>query len=46
LSRGLQIVPGVALPIGIDPCAAEKGVIFDLYLSFEPPLGLAHSQVR
>jgi hypothetical protein len=44
LSRGLQIVPGVAAPIGIGPCAGEKGVIF--YLSFEHPFGLAHSQAR
>jgi len=44
LSRGLQIVPGVAAPIGIGPCAGEKGVIF--YLSFEHPFGLAHSQPR
>jgi hypothetical protein len=44
LSRGLQIVPGVAMPIGIGPCAGEKGVIF--YLSFEHPFGLAHSRVR
>ena len=44
LSRGLQIVPGIAAPIGIGPCAGEKGVIF--YLSFEHPFGLAHSQPR
>jgi hypothetical protein len=44
LSRGLQIVPGVAAPIGIGPCAGEKGVIF--YLSLEHPFGLAHSQAR
>jgi len=44
LGRGLQIVPGVAAPIGIGPCAGEKGVIF--YLSFEHPFGPAHSQAR
>jgi hypothetical protein len=30
---GLQIVPGVALPIGIGGSAGEKGIL--LYLSFE-----------
>jgi len=44
MSRGLQIVPGVATPIGIGPCAGEKGVIF--YLSFEHPFAWAHSQMR
>jgi len=44
LSRGLQIVPGVAVPLGVGPCAGEKGVIF--YLSFEHPFGLAHSRVQ
>jgi hypothetical protein len=33
---GLQIVPGVALPIGFGPSAGERGVF--LYLSFEHPL--------
>ncbi len=33
--NGLQIVPGVAFPIGAGPTAGEKGVI--LYLSFEHP---------
>jgi hypothetical protein len=32
---GLQIVPGVAMPIGIGPSAGERGVF--LYLSFEHP---------
>src|SRR5438270_13736536 len=41
-SSGLQIVPGIGIPIGIGPSAGEKGVIF--YLSFEPPWGLAHSR--
>ena len=33
--NGLQIVPGVAVPIGVGPSAGEKGVF--LYLSFEHP---------
>jgi hypothetical protein len=33
---GLQIVPGIALPIGIGPSAGELGIF--LYLSFEHPL--------
>ena len=44
LSHGLQIVPGVAAPLGVGPCAGEKGVIF--YLSFEHPFGFAHSRAR
>jgi len=44
LRGGLQIVPGVAAPIGVGPCAGEKGVIF--YLSFEHPFGFAHSRMR
>jgi len=32
---GLQIVPGVAVPIGVGPSAGEKGLL--LYLSFEHP---------
>jgi len=45
-TNGLQIVPGVAMPIGIGPGAGEKGVF--VYLSFEHPFGgLAHhSQPR
>jgi len=42
LKSGLQIVPGVAMPIGIGPSAGEKGVLF--YLSFEHPFALAHSR--
>ena len=42
LHSGLQIVPSVAMPIGIGPCAREKGLI--LYLSFEHPFALAHSR--
>ena len=33
--NGLQIVPGIAMPIGIGPSYGEKGVF--LYLSFEHP---------
>jgi hypothetical protein len=33
--RGLQIVPGIGMPIGVGPSAGEKGVF--LYLSFEHP---------
>lgn len=33
--NGLQIVPGIAVPIGIGPSAGEKGLF--LYLSFEHP---------
>lgn len=34
-ASGLQIVPGVALPLGIGPTAGERGLF--LYLSFEHP---------
>jgi hypothetical protein len=37
LSHGLQVVPGVAVPLGVGPSAGEKGLI--LYLSFEHPIG-------
>jgi hypothetical protein len=40
--NGLQIVPGIAVPIGIGPSAGEKGIIF--YLSFEHPFGPARSR--
>ena len=33
--NGLQIVPGIGVPIGIGPSLGEKGVFF--YLSFEHP---------
>jgi hypothetical protein len=33
--NGLQIVPGIAVPVGLGPRAGEKGVF--LYLSFEHP---------
>ncbi len=41
---GLQIVPGVAVPIGIGSCAGEKGLI--VYLSFEHPFAFAHSMQK
>jgi len=34
-SNGLQIVPGLAVPIGVGPSAGERGVF--VYLSFEHP---------
>lgn len=39
---GLQIVPGVGLPIGFQSTAGQHGAIF--YLSFEHPFALAHSR--
>ncbi|MGD0014115.1 MAG: transporter [Bryobacteraceae bacterium] len=33
----LQIVPGVAVPLGVGPSAGERGLFF--YLSFEHPFG-------
>jgi hypothetical protein len=33
--NGLQIVPGIAVPIGLGPSAGEKAIL--LYLSFEHP---------
>lgn len=33
--NGLQIVPGVAVPLGVGPSSGEKGVF--IYLSFEHP---------
>jgi hypothetical protein len=41
---GLQIVPGIAMPIGAGPSAGEKGVI--LYLSFEHPFSFTHSKAK
>jgi hypothetical protein len=32
---GLQIVPGIAVPMGVGPSSGERGLI--LYLSFEHP---------
>lgn len=37
LPSGLQIVPGIAFPIGVGPSDGEKAVF--LYLSFEHPFG-------
>jgi hypothetical protein len=34
-SSGLQIVPGISMPIGVGPSSGERGVFF--YLSFEHP---------
>ena len=34
-SSGLQIVPGVAVPIGVGPSSGDRGMFF--YLSFEHP---------
>ena len=42
--NGLQIVPGLAVPIGVGPCAGEKGVI--MYLSFEHPFSFARSRIK
>jgi len=39
---GLQIVPGIGVPLGLGPCAGEKGIF--LYLSFEHPFALSHSR--
>src|SRR6202022_3404306 len=33
--NGLQIVPGIGVPLGVGPSAGEKAVL--LYLSFEHP---------
>jgi hypothetical protein len=35
LPRGLQIVPGISVPIGVGPSSGERAVFF--YLSFEYP---------
>ena len=37
LSNGLQIVPGIGMPIGVGPSRGEKGIF--LYLSFEHRFG-------
>ena len=39
LKSGMQIVPGIGVPIGAGPSAGERGVF--LYLSFEHPFGAA-----
>jgi hypothetical protein len=35
--NGLQIVPGVSVPLGVGPSAGQRGLT--LYLSFEHPIG-------
>ena len=40
--NGLQIVPGIGLPVGVGPSTGQTGAIF--YLSFEHGLNLAHSR--
>ncbi len=40
--NGLQIVPGVGLPVGVGPSHGQVGAIF--YLSFEHALRIAHSK--
>jgi outer membrane putative beta-barrel porin/alpha-amylase len=40
-ASGLQIVPGVSVPIGLGPSRGERGILF--YLSFEHPFGPAGS---
>jgi hypothetical protein len=44
LKGDLQIVPGIAAPVGIGSSAGDKGIMF--YLSFEHPFALAHSRPR
>lgn len=39
---GLQIVPGVGIPVGLMGASGQRGAIF--YLSFEHPFALAHSR--
>ncbi len=41
---GLQIVPGIAAPIGVGPSSGDKGII--LYLSFEQPLKILKWQKK
>jgi hypothetical protein len=38
--NGLQIVPGIAMPIGVGGSTGERGIF--LYLSFEHPFGKLH----
>jgi hypothetical protein len=40
--NGLQVVPGVGLPMGVGPSARQVGTIF--YLSFEHGLAIVHSR--
>lgn len=39
---GLQIVPGVGVPVGVGPSSGDNGII--LYLSFEHPFAWSHSR--
>jgi len=39
---GLQVVPGLAVPVGVGPSSGENGIIF--YLSFEHPFAWSHSR--
>jgi hypothetical protein len=41
---GLQVVPGIAVPLGIGPSPGDKGVI--VYLSFEQPLKILKWQKK
>ena len=41
-SSRLQVVPGIAFPIGVGPSRGERGIF--LYLSFEHPMWNASSQ--
>ena len=40
--NGLQIVPGLAVPVGVGPSAGERGLI--IYVSFEHPLWRPHTR--
>jgi len=42
--HGLQIVPGIAAPVGVGPSSGEKGVF--LYLSFEHPYRKAAKRIK
>jgi hypothetical protein len=39
---GLQIVPGIGVPVGVGPSAGNVGIV--VYLSFEHPWNIAHSR--
>jgi hypothetical protein len=41
-ASGLQIVPGIAVPMGVGPSAGEKGLV--LYISFEHPFKKAQNK--
>ncbi len=43
-ASGLQIVPGIAMPVGVGPSRGQTGLFF--YLSFEHPFGLAGPQAE